>query len=169
MDIDLDELIALVELLKDTEFSEFKYEKGDLRIVIRRGGRSYDQEPLPQRTENRKPPGGLRKGTVEQKDWASEPVRTQSRAVAVEVLQGAVPVTSPLLGTFYTRPKPGETPFVSVGSQVEADTVLCIIEVMKLMNSVVAGIRGVVAAVHANEGGLVEHGQLLFSITPLPE
>jgi acetyl-CoA carboxylase biotin carboxyl carrier protein len=80
-----------------------------------------------------------------------------------------VPVPSPLLGTFYARPKPGEAPFVSVGSKVEPDTVLCIVEVMKLMNSVVAGVCGVVAAVHANEGELVEHGQLLFSITPLAE
>jgi acetyl-CoA carboxylase biotin carboxyl carrier protein len=77
-------------------------------------------------------------------------------------------VTAPLLGSFYGAPKPGDAPFVSVGDRVEADTVVCIIEVMKLMNSVVAGVAGIVAAIHANDGELVEHGQTLFTIQPAP-
>lgn len=171
VDIDLDELIALVELLKDAEFSEFRYEKGDLRIVIRRGGRSDEHELVQRESASnsrreapRKTPASQERG---EPGIANAPPRSEPATAIVP--SGGVPVTAPLLGTFYTRPKPSEPPFVSVGSPVEADTVLCIIEVMKLMNSVVAGVRGTVAAMHANEGELVEHGQLLFSITPRSE
>jgi acetyl-CoA carboxylase biotin carboxyl carrier protein len=167
VDINLDELVALVELLKDADFSEFKYEKGDLRIVIRRGGLSDDDERPKITTEK------AQERAAKEPETANRPAaavaRPPSSTAAVNVPQGTVPVTAPLLGTFYARPKPGEAPFVSVGSKVEPDTVLCIVEVMKLMNSVVAGVRGIVAAVHANEGELVEHGQLLFAITPLAE
>lgn len=69
-----------------------------------------------------------------------------------------------MLGTFYTAPKPGERPFVQVGDVIERDSVLCIIEVMKLMNSVHAEYSGTVVAVHANDGDLVEFGQPLFSV-----
>jgi acetyl-CoA carboxylase biotin carboxyl carrier protein len=78
--------------------------------------------------------------------------------------QGTSTVKAPLLGSFYSTPKPGEPPFVAVGDRVEANTVVCIIEVMKLMNSVEAGVAGVVSAVHAADGELVEHGQPLFTI-----
>jgi acetyl-CoA carboxylase biotin carboxyl carrier protein len=169
VDINLDELIALVELLKNTEFSEFKYEKGDLRVVIRRNGHADEQESKRRaefgdsgRVANRS------LDTKESKKQATDQASPYSSST-VDLPPGAAPVNSPLLGTFYTRPKPGEPPFVSVGTPVDADTVLCIIEVMKLMNSVVAGVRGVVIAIHANEGDLVEHNQLLFSIAPLNE
>jgi acetyl-CoA carboxylase biotin carboxyl carrier protein len=166
VDINLDELIALLELLKDADFSEFNYEKGDLRIVIRRGSPS-DDEDQSRSTERMRERVTKEPRSV---DKAAAPAAwTPSSPAVVKVPEGAVAVPSPLLGTFYARPKPGEAPFVSVGSKVEPDTVLCIVEVMKLMNSVVAGVCGVVAAVHANEGELVEYGQLLFSITPLAE
>ena len=77
-----------------------------------------------------------------------------------------VDVTAPLLGNFYRSPRPGDAPFVEVGDTVTEDSAIGIIEVMKLMNSVVAGVAGVVAAVHVSDGELVEHGQVLFSITP---
>jgi acetyl-CoA carboxylase biotin carboxyl carrier protein len=167
VDIDLDELIALVELLKDTEFSEFKYEKGDLRITIRRGDRSDEQELIHRQNAG----NSRREASVaqERSERVTAKAPARPRPASIDAASGAVPVTAPLLGTFYARPKPGEPPFVSVASIVEADTVLCIIEVMKLMNSVVAGVRGTIAAIHANEGELVEHGQLLFSITPCSE
>ena len=76
----------------------------------------------------------------------------------------AVDLPSPLLGTFYRSPKPGAPPFVQVGSQVEADTIIGIIEVMKLMNTVRAGVRGTVAEVLAADGALVEYGEVLLRV-----
>jgi len=166
MEIDLEELACLVDLLKAAEFSEFRYEKGDLRLIVRRGALSEDS---PGESPTRVATIATSTIPVAQSVAIS---RVQGEQPAVpnrpEVPVGAVQVTAPLLGTFYGRPKPGEAPFVKVGERVERDTVLCIVEVMKLMNSVCAGQSGVLAAVHAADGQLVEFGQVLFSIVPDP-
>jgi acetyl-CoA carboxylase biotin carboxyl carrier protein len=73
-------------------------------------------------------------------------------------------VAAPLLGTFYRAPRPGAPPFVEVGSLVQEDTVIAIIEVMKLMNTVRAGMRGRVSAILVADGTLVEYGQALLRI-----
>jgi acetyl-CoA carboxylase biotin carboxyl carrier protein len=77
-------------------------------------------------------------------------------------------VPAPMLGTFYRAEGPGQPPFVDVGSRVEADTVVCLIEVMKLMNHIQAGVTGTVAEVLARNDELVEYGQPLFRVTPDP-
>ena len=71
---------------------------------------------------------------------------------------------SPMLGTFYRAPKPGAPPFVTVGSAVEEDTIVGIIEVMKLMNTVRAQVRGIVAEVLAADGALVEYDEILLRV-----
>jgi acetyl-CoA carboxylase biotin carboxyl carrier protein len=71
-----------------------------------------------------------------------------------------------MLGVFYRAPKPGAEPFVQVGSRVAADTIIGLIEVMKLMNAVPAGAAGEVAEIVAGDGGLVEYGQAILRIRP---
>jgi acetyl-CoA carboxylase biotin carboxyl carrier protein len=83
-----------------------------------------------------------------------------------EASHGLVDVTAPVVGTFYRAPAPGEAPFVEVGSPVEEQTQVCILEVMKLMSSVVAGARGVVAEICRSNGEAVEYGDVLFRIRP---
>jgi len=75
-------------------------------------------------------------------------------------------IPSPMLGTFYRAEAPGEPPFVEVGSTVEPDTVVCIIEVMKMMNSVPAGIAGTVVEICHENAELVEFGEALFRVEP---
>jgi acetyl-CoA carboxylase biotin carboxyl carrier protein len=75
-------------------------------------------------------------------------------------------IASPMLGTFYRAHAPGAAPFVDVGSTVEPDTLVCIIEVMKMMNSVHAGVSGTIVEVCASNGELVEHGSPLFRVEP---
>ena len=77
-----------------------------------------------------------------------------------------ITVPSPMLGTFYRAEGPGRKPFVELGSQVEPDTTICIIEVMKMMNSIPAGVRGTVVEVCAENGTLVEYGQPLYRVKP---
>jgi acetyl-CoA carboxylase biotin carboxyl carrier protein len=79
---------------------------------------------------------------------------------------GLIEVKSPLLGIFYRAPKPGEPPFVEVGSRVEAETVIGIIEVMKLMNSARAGVAGEVVEILGVNGEMVEHGEVLMLVRP---
>lgn len=75
-------------------------------------------------------------------------------------------VESPMLGTFYRAEAPGEPPFVEIGSSVEPETIVCIIEVMKMMNSVPAGVAGKVVEICAENGTLVEYGAPLFRVEP---
>ncbi len=75
---------------------------------------------------------------------------------------------APLLGTFYRAPKPGAPSFVEVGARVEPDTVIGIIEVMKLMNAVRAGSSGVVREIRARDGNLVEYGETLLTLSQEP-
>jgi acetyl-CoA carboxylase biotin carboxyl carrier protein len=79
---------------------------------------------------------------------------------------GVLTIDSPMLGTFYRAQAPGAAPFVEVGSRVEPDTIVCIIEVMKMMNSVPAGVSGTVAEVCPQNAELVEYGQPLFRVLP---
>ena len=71
-----------------------------------------------------------------------------------------------MLGTFYRAEAPGQPPFVEVGRQVEPDTIVCIIEVMKMMNSVPAGVAGTITEVVAENAELVEYGEPLFRVEP---
>jgi len=184
LDIDLEDLAAVVRLLKEAEFSEFRYASGDVNILVRRGGfgeeneglSGFDNSPTNEKkfgdesdrrspvessnskSENEDGPSGNLSGSSDQAT-TSHP----SETIVSDDAETFV-VKSPLLSTFYQSPKPGEPPFVRVGDEVEEDTVLCILEVMKLMNSVVADCDGVVVAIHAKDGDLIEHGQDLFTI-----
>ena len=168
MNIDLEELAAVIRLLKEAEFSEFRYAKGDVSLVVRRGELLVDAQ-----TDNN-PPAPAPKPSAHAPSVSAAALGATTSPPPRSVNVDNVPagptsnVTAPLLGSFYGAPKPGDAPFVRVGDHVEADTVVCIIEVMKLMNSVVAGVAGTVAAIHVNDGDLVEHGQTLFTIQPAP-
>jgi acetyl-CoA carboxylase biotin carboxyl carrier protein len=85
-------------------------------------------------------------------------------ATRPEQKDGALTIDSPMLGTFYRAERPGAEPFVDVGAEVQADTIVCIIEVMKMMNSVPAGVAGTIVEVCCENAALVEYGQPLFRI-----
>jgi acetyl-CoA carboxylase biotin carboxyl carrier protein len=177
MDIDLEELAAIIEQLDKTEFTDFLYEKGELRLHVRRGGHIPEgaiQSPAaavavaaPAAT----PPVAAQPAEPAAAPSPAAPAPAvvtsngQSSAMSPDALPaGHILVTAPMLGTYYGAPKPGEPAFVQVGDAVSADAVLCIVEVMKLMNSVTAGAAGEVAAVFVKDGDLVEFEQPLFAI-----
>ncbi|GAB1380087.1 acetyl-CoA carboxylase biotin carboxyl carrier protein [Pararhodobacter aggregans] len=141
---DIDEILKLVD---GSDFDELKLEMGDLKLELRRRGASAPAAaPAP----------------------APAPVAKSAEAVAAPVVAsgGGSEIPAPLLGTFWHAPRPGAAPFVQPGDVVQADTIIGIIEVMKLMNSVPAGIAGTVLEVTAPNGELVEHGQTLIRIQP---
>jgi acetyl-CoA carboxylase biotin carboxyl carrier protein len=102
----------------------------------------------------------FRRGEAEAAESAATPVRP------AEAPQGLVDVTAPMVGTFYRAPAPEAPPFVEVGSAVEEQTQVCILEVMKLMSSVVAGARGTIAEICRENGEAVEYGDVLFRVQP---
>jgi acetyl-CoA carboxylase biotin carboxyl carrier protein len=84
----------------------------------------------------------------------------------LNIPQGLIAVRAPNLGTFYRSPKPGAPPYVEIGNEVEAKTEVCLLEVMKLFTSVVAGERGIVREILIVDGEMVEHGQPLILLEP---
>jgi acetyl-CoA carboxylase biotin carboxyl carrier protein len=94
------------------------------------------------------------------------PAGAAPTAPTAQTPNGLVEITAPMVGTFYRAAAPGEPPFVEVGSPVEEQTQVCILEVMKLMSAVLAGARGVVAEVCRSNGDAVEYGDVLFRIRP---
>lgn len=143
----------MVRLLKEADFSEFSYAKGDVSILVRRGDLAGLAPPAPIAPAPKATPA---------------PATVAPPSVAASAHLPAANVHAPLLGTFYSCPKPGEPPFIKLGDRVEPDTVVCIVEVMKLMNSVTAGLAGHVAAIHAQDGDLVEYGQPHFTVSQAP-
>jgi acetyl-CoA carboxylase biotin carboxyl carrier protein len=85
-------------------------------------------------------------------------------AAAESVPDGLVAVRAPMLGTFYRAPSPGEKPFVEVGDNVGSNDTVCLVEVMKLFNSIKAGVDGTVVKIQVENGTMVEHGQILLLI-----
>lgn len=177
MDVDLEELAAIIEQLDKTEFTDFLYEKGELRLHVRRGG--YLPESAVQGhaapAAASVSPGAPAAAAAPQPATPPVPAAApapsavapngHSPAITPEALpEGHILVTAPMLGTYYGAPKPGEPAFVRVGDSVAADAVLCIVEVMKLMNSVTAGAAGEITAVFVKDGDLVEFEQPLFAI-----
>lgn len=147
------DITEIARLLDVSPYSSLDLQHGDFRLRIRRDGG-----------------GGWRE---EQPDEAGEPVAEVAEAApapiqapspAASAGKGEVDIPAPLIGNFYSAPRPGEPPFVNVGDRVEEDTVVAIIEVMKLMNSVAAGVAGTVTAVLAENGSAVEEGQALIRV-----
>jgi len=94
------------------------------------------------------------------------PVATRADQPGPAQTSGLVDVTAPTIGTFYRAPAPGEAAYVEVGSAVDPDTQVCILEVMKLMSAVVAGVRGTIAEICRESGEAVQYGDVLFRIAP---
>ena len=106
--------------------------------------------------------GGLSLYVLRDDGPAASPDATPS----AERADGLLTITSPMLGTFYRAEAPGAVPFVAAGARVEPETVVCLIEVMKMMNSIPAGVSGTVVEVCAENAEPVEFGAPLFRIRP---
>ena len=163
------DLLQIVELIKSsTQFSEFHLKMGDIEVDLRRAGVSAPAPAELPAPEPARPP--QRHGHVGGGELVTEPaqpVRPVPHGTPTAYPKGAIQIKSPMVGTFYRAPEPGAHPFVEVGQEVEPDTTVCIIEVMKLMNSIPAGCRGVVTHILVGDGEPVEFGQIMMVIEPL--
>ena len=186
MNADLEELAAIIEQLDQAEFSELRFEKGDFRLHVRRGGHDCGSveganaslqaapsvappSPFPAAAAAAAPAASSPAGddaapTTPAPATATAPSSTGRALDPDDLPEDHLLVRAPMLGTFYSAPKPGAAPFVQVGDVVGPETTLCIIEVMKLMNSVPAGTSGEIAAVYLSDGDLAEFDQPLFAV-----
>ncbi|MEZ3158990.1 acetyl-CoA carboxylase biotin carboxyl carrier protein [Microbacterium sp. BWT-B31] len=166
MSIDLEELAAIIELLDKTDFTQFRFEKGELRIEVSRGDAIEPSERGAAAGPTAIDPAAASRPAAPAAPSTPASAPTRPEAATLALAEDETLVRSPMLGTFYRSPKPGDPVFVAEGTPIETDSVLCIIEVMKLMNSVVAGEAGAVRRILAADGDLVEFDQPLFVIGP---
>ena len=159
---DIAEILRLVE---DSSFDELSLELDGLKLSFKRGeSGSGGEDRAQQHVIAAEPPanGPARAASATRAATGAPSAVTAAPAVAADPSSAAV--CSPMLGTFYLAPKPGAPPFVTVGSTVEEDTIVGIIEVMKLMNTVRAQVRGTVTEVLAADGALVEYDEILLRV-----
>ncbi|HTU02131.1 MAG TPA: acetyl-CoA carboxylase biotin carboxyl carrier protein [Candidatus Sulfotelmatobacter sp.] len=144
--MDLKELKTLLRLMDTHDLEELEVEEGGRRVRIRRRGA-----------------GGIAAAAPAA---SPAPVAATLRAPGAEDASGLVPITAPMVGTFYRAPSPGAEAFVKEGDLVQKGTVLCIIEAMKLMNEIEAESKGRIARILVENGQPVEFGQTLFLLGP---
>ena len=156
-DTDLQKIKELIEIMKQNELLEVEIKHGDDKIFLKRSGPCAIGGPVitmpvsPQVNGVPTAPAGT-EGTIQ--------------ASAAQPQEQLVEIKSPIVGTFYITPSPDSEPYVEVGSKVNPQTVVCIIEAMKVMNEIKAETSGTIAEVLATNGQAVEYGQVLFKFRP---
>jgi len=148
-----DDVRKILEILENSDCEDVYLEFGDLKIELHKQGDSENSS---------RPVDAKNFGNGEQ--GAPVSVARRNQAQQVTIPEGITPVTAPMLGTFYRAPSPGAKPFVEVGDKVQPDDTVCLVEVMKLFNSVRSGIAGTIEGILVENGTLVEYGQPLILV-----
>ncbi|HLQ07593.1 MAG TPA: acetyl-CoA carboxylase biotin carboxyl carrier protein [Steroidobacteraceae bacterium] len=144
MPLTAEDVAEITRLLEESQFDELHLEHAGFKLTLKRGAALRREEAT-----------------------ASAPAASPAPASAASASDASVlEVTAPFVGIFYRAPRPGAPPYIEVGSKVEEDTTVGIIEVMKLMNAVRAEVSGTVVEVLVEDGAVVEYGQVLLRIAP---
>jgi len=160
--MDLKDIKAIIDLMKKNSISEFELERQEFKIKLKRGSVSA--------------PGEEASGQSYLQQAASLPALTNmSTAGTSSAAMTSLPSTgvneieikSPMIGTFYRSPSPEAGSYVEVGTEVNPDTVVCIIEAMKVMNEIKAEVKGVISHIVVENAKPVEFGQPMFRVRPL--
>jgi acetyl-CoA carboxylase biotin carboxyl carrier protein len=154
------DVAEILRVLEESSFDTLDLDMDGVQLRLRRSGAPPVGESPP--TPALAPRAS--EGAAKAARPAASAATAHPAVVAPEA--GAVAVPAPLLGIFYRAPKPGEPPFVEAGDRVQADTIIGIIEVMKLMNTVRAGVAGRIVSISAPNGELVEYGQAILWVQP---
>jgi len=167
--MDLKEIKLVIDLMTKNGLSEFELEKGDFKLRVKRGpGGEWTTSTTP----NAGPQVVHHHAAVaafapSPAVAAAAPVAAPAAAPAPAVDAATHPqIVSPMVGTFYLSPSPDSPPYVTVGQEVQEDTVVCIIEAMKVMNEIKAETRGIIVEILAQNGKPVEFGKSLFAVRP---
>lgn len=136
-----------------------KKEKEMVPKIVKKEEQDYTIETVPA-------PAPIPIQEVEKKVVITPPVQKEEKSASEGTDQDLKAIVSPMVGTFYAAPNPEAKPYVSVGDHVEPNTVVCIIEAMKLFNEIEADVRGTIVKTLVENGQLVEYGQPLFLVKP---
>jgi acetyl-CoA carboxylase biotin carboxyl carrier protein len=159
--MDVEFLQQIVKVMSANDLSTVDLRDGDRRVVLKRGAQVIATAtpavayPAPSSAPMTPAAGPSPSGSG-----------TSTAPAAGDETAGLVPIKSPMVGTFYAKPSPDAKPFVTVGSHVDEDTDVCVIEAMKVFNNIKAEARGTIAKVLVSDGQTVEFGTVLFLVKP---
>jgi acetyl-CoA carboxylase biotin carboxyl carrier protein len=160
--VDLKDIKAIIDLMKKNSVSEFELEKQDFKIRLKRGpsnggGASVSYEDAPVLTYVPPTVAVPTPGVTVQTPVTGAPAASTTPELDIK---------SPMIGTFYRAPSPESAAYIEVGAEVNPDTVVCIIEAMKVMNEIKAEAKGIITQVLVENAKPVEFGQPLFKLRP---
>jgi len=169
-DDEVRQIVLLVETLDRSTFDYLQVDVGNLKVTIGKGN-------APQSLAMGAAPSGAEPGVAAgspQRPAAAPPTgipaaavaaaQAPARAVTDSAQDDTVTIVAPLMGRFYAKPEPGSAPFVSVGTEVNADSTVGLIEVMKVFTAVRAGVSGIVTEICAQDTQFIEYGHILFRV-----
>lgn len=169
MDLTQKDVLQILRIMDESHYEQLHLELGELKLIVNKGsvpGLSQNSQGFP-------PPAfvPVPKDVSKpvQADLSTEkPLLKKGVEVVDEAVdpEGLIPIRSPMLGTFYRAPKPGDPYFVEEGQIVNEETSVCIIEVMKLFSTIHSGLQGRITKICADDGQLVEYNQILFLVEP---
>jgi acetyl-CoA carboxylase biotin carboxyl carrier protein len=161
-----DEVLQILNLIEKSNFDFLQLELGDLKLTVSKSGyvpsAAATPTPAPALVSQAAPRPAME---VKEAAQALAP-KPEPKPAETEAIKGAVAITAPMVGTFYTAPEPGAPLFVQVGAHVDGDATVGLIEVMKVFNAVKSGVSGTVAKICVENGHFVEYGQTLFLVRP---
>jgi len=157
--VELKDIKAIIDLMRKNSVAEFELEKSDFKIRLKRGmnggGSVVQYEDTPPVALPNPVPAIAAPAAV-----------APAAAPSAPVVANEAEIKSPMIGTFYRTPSPESAAYVEIGSEVNPETVVCIIEAMKVMNEIKAEVKGVITQVLVENAKPVEFGQPLFKVRP---
>ena len=157
--MDLKDIKAIIDLMKKNSISEFELEKQDFKIRLKRGSNG-----VPQLSGSEENP--FQQHIPQAPVGASTALHGTNPSIPLIGSSNELEIKSPMVGTFYLAPSPESANYVEIGAEVNPDTIVCIIEAMKVMNEIKAEVKGVITQVLVENAKPVEFGQALFKIRP---
>jgi len=156
--IDVKTLRQLIKLMKDNDLSELDLRDKDEQVLLKRGAGGAVQQVAPPAV------APVQAAPAPAQAAGGEAPAESKEKTAAE--QGLIEIKSPMVGTFYNAPSPDADPYVKVGANVDDETVVCIVEAMKVFNEIKAETKGTIEKVLVSTGQSVEYGQPIFLVKP---
>ncbi|MHC4843578.1 MAG: acetyl-CoA carboxylase biotin carboxyl carrier protein [Planctomycetota bacterium] len=157
-DPDLKKIQDLIKIMKKNNLVEMEIKHGDDKIFLKRAQENDSTSSI---TAVPMIPHSVPVAHI-----PAEPAKQEPVVPLTEEDEDLIEITSPIVGTFYAKPGPDSENFVEVGSHVERNTIVCILEAMKVMNEIKAEISGTIVEIMVENGQAVEYGQVLFKVKP---
>ena len=160
MELTEDEVLKILNIIEKSNFDYMQLQVGELKLTVSKGNHTAGPAPAAAQAETAaKPETQAKKAEPKKESQAPRPKPAAAKIDGHEI-------TAPMVGTFYAAPEPGAPPFVALGSEIDEETTVGLIEVMKVFNAVQSHVRGTIVDVRVENGQFIEVGQTLFVVKP---